>query len=220
MLRKTDKQLKQEVLRELKWDMRVGWAQVDVTVEEGVVTLTGIVPSYAVKRAAQAAAHRITGVLDVANDLEVKATPMRTDTEIARAVRNALEWDALIPDERIESTVTDGWVTLDGTVSSLRQKEDAERAIRRLSGVTGINNLIAIEPPKVDQEVLREDIEAALERRADREAERFRIEIKGGQVDLWGCVHSWQEKRAVLGSIINSPGVQAINDHLRVDPYF
>lgn len=220
MLRKTDKQLKQDVLRELKWDARVCWAEVSVHVEDGVVTLTGIVPSYAAKMAAQSAAHRVAGVLDVANDIEVRTSNPRTDAEIARAVRGALEWDVLVPDEQIESTVTDGSVTLEGTVNSLRQKDDAERAIRRLEGVAGIINKIRVVPPKVEPDELRNEIEAALERRADREAERFRIEIKDGHVDLWGRVHSWQEKRAVLGSIINSPGVQAINDHLRVDPYF
>jgi osmotically-inducible protein OsmY len=77
-----------------------------------------------------------------------------------------------------------------------------------------------VAPKRVDPKELREEIEYALERRADREAERLRIEVNDGAVDLFGRVHSWQEKRAVLGSIGHVPGVSAVRDHLRIDPYF
>jgi osmotically-inducible protein OsmY len=181
-----------------------------------------VVSSYAQKFAAQEATHRVTGVLDVANDIDVNPVDsfMRTDTEIASAVRNALEWDALVPNELIQSTVSDGWVTLEGQVDYWRERSDAERAIRRLAGVVGVNNKITIRKNEVNAKQLREEIEFALERRADREAERLRIEVNDGAVDLWGRVHSWQEKRAVLGSISHAPGVTQLRDHLRIDPYF
>jgi osmotically-inducible protein OsmY len=220
MERRSDSQLKQNVLRELKWDTRVHWGHIGVKVNDGVVTLTGTVPSYAEKEAAQAAAHRVAGVLDVANDIEVKVTNLRTDMEIAQAVRGALEWDMLVPDDKIRSTVSNGWVTLEGSVNTLREREDAELAVRHLAGVVGIVDRIEVAPRKVDPEELRLNIEDALERRAEREAERLRVEVTDGAVDLWGRVHSWQEKRAVLGSIIHAPGIRAVNDHLRVDPYF
>jgi osmotically-inducible protein OsmY len=86
--------------------------------------------------------------------------------------------------------------------------------------VIGVINKIRMVPRKVDPEELREQIEYALERRADREAERLRIEVNDGAVDVFGRVHSWQEKRAVLGSISHAPGVMTIRDHLRLDPYF
>jgi osmotically-inducible protein OsmY len=161
-------------------------------------------------------------VLDVANDIEVKPVDdfVRTDAEIAAAVRNALEWDALVPNELIRSTVSLGWVTLEGEVDYWRERTDAERAIRRLAGVIGVTNRISIRQQKVDAKHLREEIEFALERRADREAERLRIEVSDGAVDLWGRVHSWQERRAVLGSISHAPGVTQVRDHLRIDPYF
>ena len=101
-----------------------------------------------------------------------------------------------------------------------REREDAEKAILRLQGVIGVINKIRMIPRQVDPEALREQIEYALERRADREAERLRIEVNDGAVDVFGRVHSWQEKRAVLGSISHAPGVMAIRDHLRLDPYF
>jgi osmotically-inducible protein OsmY len=220
--RRSDRDLKQRILRELKWDSRISWASINVEVTDGVVTLAGTVPSYAQKIAAQKAAHRVGGVLDVANDIEVRPIDRfsRTDSEIAGAVRNALEWDALVPNELIQSTVSDGLVTLEGQVDYWRERTDAERAIRQLAGVVGVINKITIRKQPVNEKQLREEIEFALERRADREAERLRIEVHDGSVDLWGRVHSWQEKRAVIGSIAHAPGVTHLQDHLRIDPYF
>jgi osmotically-inducible protein OsmY len=220
--KRSDNELAQRIMRELKWDSRIEWATINVQVKDAVATLTGVVSSYAKKIAAQEAAHRVAGVLDVANDIEVKPIDLfaRTDTNIARAVRNALEWDALVPNELIRSTVGDGWVTLEGDVDYWREREDAERAILRLAGVVGVTNQITIRKRPVDPKELREHIEYALERRADREAERLRVDVHDGAVDLWGRVHSWQEKRAVIGSIGHAPGVTEVKDHLRIDPYF
>jgi osmotically-inducible protein OsmY len=220
--KRSDKELAQRIMRELKWDSRIEWATINVQVNDAVATLTGVVSSYAKKITAQEAAHRVAGVLDVANDIEVKPVDRfaRTDTEIASAVRNALEWDALVPNELIRSTVSDGWVTLEGDVDYWREREDAERAILRLAGVVGVTNQITIRKRPVDPKELREHIEYALERRADREAERLRVDVHDGAVDLWGRVHSWQEKRAVIGSIGHAPGVTEVKDHLRIDPYF
>lgn len=222
LTKRSDKELEQDVRREIRWDSRTISSPIEVKVSNGVATLTGVVSSYAKKIAAQEAAHRVSGILDVANDVEVRAVDLfaRTDTQIASAVRNALEWDALVPNERITSTVSTGWVTLEGAVDYWREREDAERAIRRLNGVVGVINKITIQKRPVDPKELREQIEYALERRADREAERLRVDIHDGAVDLWGRVHSWQEKRAVLGSISHAPGVSRVVDHLRVDPYF
>jgi osmotically-inducible protein OsmY len=220
--RRSDRDLKQRILRELKWDSRISWASINVEVNDAVATLTGSVMSYAQKVAAQEAAHRVVGVLDVANDIEVNPSNgfVRSDTEIARAVRSALEWDALVPDDQIQSTVSDGWVTLEGEVNNGRERTDAEKVLRRLSGVVGVINKITIRKQAVDEEQLREEIEAALETRAERETERLRIEIHDGAVVLRGRVHSWQEKRAVLGSISHAPGVMQVKDQIRIDPYF
>ncbi len=220
--RRNDTELAQRIMREMKWDSRINWASINVNVDNGVVTLTGTVPSYAQKLAAQSAAHRVFGVLDVANDIEVKPVDhlVRTDTQIAGAVRNALEWDALVPNESITSTVSNGWVTLEGEVEYWRERNDSERAIRQLAGVVGVINKITVRKQPIDTEDLREEIELALETRADREAERLRVEVDDGSVDLFGRVHSWQERRAVIGAISHAPGVVNVRDHLRIDPYF
>lgn len=222
MHKKSDSEIKTQVLRELKWDSRIGRSDIGVAVTQGVVTLTGIVTNYAKRVAAQDAAHRVAGVLDVANEIEVRRQGefVKSDEDLARAVRHVLEWDAFVPDKRIKSSISDGWVTLEGEVDLWREREDAEKAVLRLEGVIGVINKIQMVPRKVDPDELLEQIEYALERRADREAERLRIEVNDGAVDVFGRVHSWQEKRAVLGSISHAPGVMAIRDHIRLDPYF
>lgn len=218
---KTDSQVQQDVLRELRWDTRVSETEVGVEVDDGVVTLTGTVSSYVKKLAAQEAAHRVVGVRDVANDIVVKVpgTHTRTDTEIAQAVRQALEWDAAVPHARITSTVSHGWVTLEGDVSLFGEREDAERAVRRLTGVLGVSNKIAVKGARVNQAELKKAIEEALERQAEREAERIRISVEDGRVSLSGRVRSWAEKRAILGAARYAHGVRDVEDHLRIEPF-
>ena len=218
---KTDSQIQLDVLRELKWDSRVDETEIGVTADDGVVTLRGTVSSYAKRIAAQEAAHRVTGVLDVANDIEVKLpdSSERTDTEIAQAVRRAIEWDVWIPEDRIQSTVANGWVTLEGFVSLLRERNDAERAVRQLAGVRGVTNKIVVNPPKVEPDDLRLVIEDALERRAEREAERINVAVSDGTVILTGRVRTWEEKRAVMGAVGHARGVRSVTDHLVINPY-
>ena len=218
--KKTDTQIHHDVLEELKWDSRVDETEVGVQVDGGVVTLTGTVTSWAKRVAAQEAARRVIGVLDVANDIKVKVLGglPRTDTEIARAVRRALEWDVFVPEQQIASTVTDGWVTLEGTVERWSQRDDAERAVRNLTGVKIVVNKITVKPAKPVSQDVQRAIEQALERRAEREARRIRVEVRDGTVTLTGSVHSWAERKSVLAAARFTPGVHAVEDHLRTEP--
>jgi osmotically-inducible protein OsmY len=135
----SDASLQQRVIRELAWDTRIDATDVGVEVDDGVVTLTGTVGSWAKKLAAQDAAHRVAGVHDVANDIQVRipGAAGRTDTEIAQTIRAALEWNVMVPDERIETTVSNGVVTLIGTVEFWTQRQDAERVDRGGAGQGG-----------------------------------------------------------------------------------
>jgi osmotically-inducible protein OsmY len=174
--------------------------------------------------AAQEAAHFVVGVLDVANDIVVKApgSPVRTDTEIAQAVRHAIEWDVMVPHERIRSTVSDGIVNLEGNVNFLREREDAERAVRYLDGVCGVRNHILVSPSTMGPDKVRAMIEKVLERRAsheiEREAKRIRVAVTEGNVILTGKVGSFAEKRAILGALSHTPGIRTVTDHLRIEP--
>jgi osmotically-inducible protein OsmY len=214
--KKTDTQIHHDVLEELKWDPRVDETEVGVEVDKGVVTLTGTVTGWAKRMAAENAARRVSGVFDVANDVKVKMPGglARTDTEIAQAVRHALQWDVFVPDEKITSTVTDGTVTLAGTVDRLSQRDDAECAVRNLTGVKAVINMITVKAGKPAPDVVLKAIERALERRAEREARDIKVEIHGGVVTLTGPVVSWAERKAVLGAARFTPGVRAVEDHL------
>jgi osmotically-inducible protein OsmY len=218
---KDDSQVQQEVLRELRWDTRVKETEVGVSVDKGVVTLTGRVNSYGKKIAAEEAAHRVRGVLDVANDLEVHFAggTERTDPDIAHAVRLALEWNLEVPDKRIQSTVAAGFVTLDGSVDSIHERLAAACCVRNLAGVSGVKNRIAVTPDEVDSDDVRLAIVDTLERRADREAERIEVVVHDGTVTLAGRVTSWREKRSILGAVSHAPGVHTVDDQLRIDPY-
>jgi osmotically-inducible protein OsmY len=217
---KTDSEIERDVRRELANDSRTYEFKADVQVSKGVVTITGSVPSYSARMAVQNAVHRVNGVLDVANEIEIRAKRPFTDAEIAHAVRSTLRWAADLPEDQIETTVANGWVTLEGMVDTLTQKRDAESVVQGLLGVRGVINSLGVQRDRTSEEELRSLIKAALDRRADREANRFRIKIKDGEVSLYGKVHSWQERKAVVGSIIRTKGVRKINDELRVDPYF
>jgi osmotically-inducible protein OsmY len=218
---KSDREIQEDVLKELRWDSRIRQEEVGVEVDEGVVTLTGTVDSWAKKLAAKEAAHRVTGVRDVADDVRIKfpESLQWTDTEIAQDVRLALEWDAFVPDKNIRSTVSDGLVTLEGEVNTLLQKDDAARAIRSVRGVKGVNNWLTVAAVKADPGKLRKAIEEALERRAEREADRIRVAVEDGVVTLDGRVRTWPERTAILGAISHAPGVREVRDHLFVNPW-
>lgn len=220
MTYRSDEQLHGDVMFQLGWDSRVKQTEVGVTVKKGIVTLTGTVDSYAKKLAADQAAHQVAGVLDVANEIEVEATNglQHSDTEIAAALRHALEWNVLVPHQQIHSTVENGWVTLKGQVEFYNERVDAERAVSVLPGVRGVTNKIQVAVP-VEPERVKFLIEDVLERRADRRAHRIRVGVEEGEVTLSGTVGSWDERTAILGAISHTPGVTEIHDRLFVDTY-
>ena len=212
---RTDEEIKADVLEELKWDTRVRPNEVGVVVKDGIVTLTGWVDSYLKKIAAEEAAHRVRGVKAVANDIEVRLPGFaeRTDTDLAAAVLNALRWDAAIPTGKVDVTVSQGWVTLKGEVEYAFQKRDAERAVRRLSGVKGVSNLIVVKP-QVFPSDLKQQIERALVRNAETDARRITVEMEGGKVILRGTVRSSAEKQAAEETAWSAPGVSEVENSI------
>ena len=143
---------------------------------------------------------------------------VRGDADIARAVRWALEWDVRVPHERIQCSVSDGWVTLKGTVDGWHQREDAEHAVLNLAGVRGLVNEIQVVGALLQPESVLEEIERALTRRAERGARCVDLSVRSGIVTVSGTVDSWRERQVVVGTIRGTKGVQQVEDHLRVDP--
>lgn len=218
---KSDARIKADVLSELAWDPRVRDNTVTVAVRSGTVTITGQATSLAAHVAIVDAAHRVQGVLDVVDEMTVapSAATIRNDDEIAHAVREALRWDAYLPDDRIKTTVSGGVVTLQGVVDSWSNRMDAEKVAQRLVGVRGIVNRITVGGTTVDPMAIKLQIERALERRAEREARRIVVSVRDGAVTLTGPVASWAERQMVERVAGSSPGVRSIDDRLTIEPY-
>jgi osmotically-inducible protein OsmY len=216
---RTDEEIRSEVIEELKWDPRVQSNEIGVAVKDGIVALTGWVDSYLKKVAAEEAALRVPSVKAVANDIEVRlpAFPERTDADIAAAVLNALRWDAVIPIDKINVTVSQGWVTLKGEVDYYFQKIDAERAARRIAGVKGVTNFITVKPHPLPSD-LKQSIEKAFIRNAQTDAKNITVEVQGSKVILRGTVRSYAERQAAEETAWSAPGVTEVDNRIVVSP--
>ncbi len=215
---KSDAQLRNDVLAELRWDPVVNETDVGVIVKDGNVTLTGHLSSYAEKYAAERAAQRVNGVKGVAVELTVALPSLhkRTDAEIAAAVERAIEWHTLIPSDQVRPTVERGWVTLNGDAEWDYQRRAAEGAMRNLMGVTGVTNLIKLKP-RVKADVVEGKIREALERQADREAKRIEVAVADSSVTLRGKVHSLSERYAAQSAAWSAPGVTRVVNDITVE---
>lgn len=214
-----DEKTQREVLDELRWDARVQPNEIGVAVKGGIVTLTGWVDSYAKKWAAERTAHRLRGVRAVANDIEVRltGTAERTDSDIATAATRALDWDEFVPVENLDVTVANGWIMLRGEVEWEYQKRAAERALRRMAGVRGVTNLIAVRPrTRPSSEQLRGDIRLALVRNGETDANRITVAVQDDVVILSGDVRSWMEREEAERIAWSAPGVAAVANRITV----
>jgi len=210
-----DKNLREAVEQELDYDPTVPSNNVGVSVSGGVVTLSGFVDTYSDKIVAEKAVKHVCGVKAVANDIEVKPPSEWIDPEIATEAVQSLDRNVNVPSDRIQVTVKDGWLTLEGKVGWGYQKEAAERAVRYLSGVRGITNNVEIEPA-VSAADLRAKIEKALRRNAEVDARRIKVDASGGAVTLSGSVRSWTEMKQAESAAWGAPGVKNVMNLIEI----
>jgi osmotically-inducible protein OsmY len=213
------KLLQRNVLDELDWDPTVNAAQIGVTVDDGVVTLAGVVNSYADKIAAERITKRVLGVQAIANDLHVKLPldTRRSDTDIAKAALHALEWDVRIPKNRITVTVKDAWVTLEGEVQWNFEREEAARVVRPLKGVVGVTNSVTVKP-RVKAVDVKTKITEALKRNAEVDAQHVIVSVDGAKVILSGSVRSFAEREDAQHAAWAAQGVNQVENQIQVEP--
>jgi osmotically-inducible protein OsmY len=215
-----DKKLRRNVLEELDFEPSVDAANIGVAVEDGIVTLTGHVKSFAEKVVVEEAVRRISGVRGIAEKIEVRFLHNKklSDDEIASRVLNVLKWSEILPDGEAQVTVENGWVTLSGRAPWQFQKAAAEKAVRKLSGIVGITNRISIAPTISGQDV-KNKIEKALTRRLQSETQGIKVTVNDGNiVRLEGKVQSWNDRLAVEDAAWSVPGVHSVDDRISIGP--
>ena len=213
-----DRTLRQNVMDELEFEPAVDATHIGVAVENGVVSLSGHVGSYAEKLAAEKAVKRVKGVRALAEGLKVRfpGDKKTNDDEIAHRALTILQWSAIVPQNAVMVKVQDGWVTLSGEVNWQHQRVAAEHLVRRLSGIHGVLNSITLKQQVQPQDV-KHKIESALRRSAEVEAQQIHVSIEDGRaVALEGDVHDWEERDAIARAAWSVPGVTRVIDRLRI----
>lgn len=210
-----DLTLREHVLSELEFEPSVNAAHIGVAVEKDVVTLSGHVGSYAEKLAAERVVQQVKGVRAIAQEIEVRlpSDKKTNDDEIAQRALSVINWDTTIPDDKLKIKVQDGWITLSGEVEWYFQRQAAESAVRKLSGVAGVINLILVKP-RVEARDVKHRIEDALRRNAELEAQQIRVDVSGGRVKLQGKIKAWHERSVAERAAWAAPGVTSVEDHL------
>ncbi len=216
----TDRELQRHVEDALAWEPSVDAANIGVSADNGVVTMNGEVGTYTEKSTAERVALRVYGVKAVANDLSVRISSLykRTDTDIAQAAVAALQWNTVVPPNRVTVAISDGWVTLKGTLNWQYQREAAARAVRDLAGVRGVTNSISVQPPEPRVKIsdVQAKIEAAFKRSAEIDARRVSVVAHDGQVILTGNVRSWAERQEAERAAWAAPGVTLVDDRITI----
>jgi osmotically-inducible protein OsmY len=214
---RSDADIQQDVLEEMSWEQHINVSDIGVSVKEGVVTLTGLVDDYLMRLAAQNAALRVKGVHAVANDIEVRlhTSAERTDSDLALAALYALKWDAAIQTDRLDVTVSHGYVTLKGEVEWPYQREAAERAIRRLAGIKGMTNWVTLAVHATPSDI-KQQIEKALVRNAETDAHHITVEVHGHTATLKGQVRSFAEKLAAERTALLATGIATVNNEIKI----
>ncbi|TCR76653.1 BON domain-containing protein [Rhizobium sp. BK376] len=209
--------LRQNILDALEYEPSLDAADIGVTSDNGIVTLTGRVQTYAEKENAERIVKRIKGVRGIVQGIDVRIYGAKPtdDDDIARRAANMIDWNVSIPSGAVQVRVIKGWITLSGKVAWQFQKSAASDAMRHLDGVIGVSNLIDVMPRATTGDV-KARIEKALERDAELEAQAIGVDVSGGKVTLRGKVRTWSERQAAERAAWSAKGVTALDDQLSI----
>ncbi|MGN6495668.1 MAG: BON domain-containing protein [Agriterribacter sp.] len=214
----SDLKIQNHIEEELKWDPALHGARINVLVKNGIVTLSGEVDSYIQKISAEKDAKKIAGVRAIAENIHLRVLPpvSITDATIAEAVVNALKWHSGVQEHKINITVEDGNVVLDGEVDWEYQRAYAEMAVANIAGVKSVRNLICLKP-KYKARSIREQIIAGLSRIAGIDPQKIAVEVVEKKVVLSGMVSSFAEKEQAERVAWNAPGINKVESRLYVE---
>jgi osmotically-inducible protein OsmY len=214
---KADKELQHDVIDELDFDPSLDASRIGVAADNGIVTLTGSVPTYAEKLAAEEAVTRVAGVKGIANELEIDLpqSHLRDDTDIAHAAVSILEWDTTLPRDGVTVEVSNGFVKLEGQLDWQFQKQRAKSLVQSIAGVRGVTDRITVKPRIIAGDV-KTKIRQAFQRSAEVDADRIQVETGDGVVTLRGTVHSWVERADATRAAYSIPGVRVVENFTQV----
>ena len=218
---KDDVTLRRDVLAELEYDPSIDARKIGVAVEDGIVTLTGEVSTFAEKWNAERAVERVEGVRGIVNKIEVRIVGDYSDADIAREAADALRWNLMVPPGKVIPKVENGYITLTGEVNYDFQRRAAEKAVRYIPGVKGVINLITIKPKVEAEEIkktIKQQIDEALKRMATVDAENIQVEVQGSEIILRGTVRSWAERHEAEKAAWSAPGPYSVENLITVEP--
>lgn len=215
--KRSDYELQQAVQDELDWTPDVDSAGIGVAVQDGTVTLSGEVESFAERLAAKRAAFRVRGVRTVHDDIDVhvdRRLPKPTREDLDTAVNSVLRSTEGIP-ETVRAEVRDSTVVLTGEVAWDYQRRQARRIVANLRGVAHVDNRIELarRPSAPDA---AERIRKALVRNAVLDGSTIDVSVLGNTVTLTGRVGSWTEREQAERSAWASPHVTAVRNLITV----
>ncbi len=218
---KSNQELQRDVENAIKWEPLLNPAEIGVTAKDGVVSLTGVVDSYAKKMEAENAAKKVIGVKALIEEIEVKfpSSWTKTNAEIGNEVLSALKSNWSVPKDKITVKVEDGWVTLEGVLPWNYQKEAAKSSVNYLTGVKGVTNNIKIKSESHDA-IEKSDVEAAIARSWSVDDWDINVAVSGTTVTLTGTVNSWYQREEAGRIAWNTPGIWHIKNELVVDHYY
>jgi osmotically-inducible protein OsmY len=210
--------LQKDILDELQWEPSLDSSRIGVSIEKGVAVLTGHVRNLVERGVAERAAKRVRGVTAIANELTVDLGRLeaRDDADIAKAAVQALSWNVMVPQNRVQVTVSNGVVTLEGEVGYAYQRTAAQNTVEQLTGVKSVYNRLVVKPSVAPID-LRRKLNAALHRYARVEAEGINADVEGSRVVLRGKVHSWAERDIVQEAAWAAPGVSEVDNRLSIE---